>query len=153
MQPLQHAHNPMAIFKKTSKSSAAGKSVRFRAAFFRNVPAPDKSCPKWSWGKINVSVRAAIIIKGNLHRANPNLLDPETFVEMDADRGPLTCCGSGMATYHGRLKKYHESTGLLDAVVTGHGILDGYKVAIAVMDFGFSRQRWARSWGENYPDH
>src|SRR3977135_4736678 len=42
-----------------------------------------------------------------------------------------------MATYADRLKKYHETTGLLDAVVTGYGILDGYKVAIAVMEFGF----------------
>src|SRR5947207_12992286 len=42
-----------------------------------------------------------------------------------------------MATYKDRLKKYQESTGLLDAVISGYGILDGYKVAIAVMDFGF----------------
>src|SRR5947199_1717989 len=43
----------------------------------------------------------------------------------------------GMATYKDRLKKYHERTGLFDAVISGYGILDGYKVAIAVMDFGF----------------
>src|ERR1700747_1246329 len=42
-----------------------------------------------------------------------------------------------MASYKERLKTYHESTGLLDAVISGYGILDGYKVAIAVMDFGF----------------
>src|SRR5881227_3237833 len=36
-----------------------------------------------------------------------------------------------------RLKKYQESTGLLDAAISGRGMLDGYKVAIAVMDFGF----------------
>ena len=43
----------------------------------------------------------------------------------------------GMASYKERLKNYQERTGLLDAVISGHGILDGYKVAIAVMDFGF----------------
>jgi acetyl-CoA carboxylase carboxyl transferase subunit beta len=43
----------------------------------------------------------------------------------------------GMASYKDRLKKYQESTGLFDAVISGYGILDGYKVAIAVMDFGF----------------
>jgi acetyl-CoA carboxylase carboxyl transferase subunit beta len=43
----------------------------------------------------------------------------------------------GMVAYKNRLKKYQESTGLLDAVISGHGILDGYKVAIAAMDFGF----------------
>jgi acetyl-CoA carboxylase carboxyl transferase subunit beta len=42
-----------------------------------------------------------------------------------------------MASYKDRLKKYQESTGLCDAVISGYGILDGYKVAIAVMDFGF----------------
>jgi acetyl-CoA carboxylase carboxyl transferase subunit beta len=43
----------------------------------------------------------------------------------------------GMATYKDRLKNYQERTGLTDAVISGYGILDGYKVAIAVMDFGF----------------
>ena len=42
-----------------------------------------------------------------------------------------------MATYKDRLKKYQERTGLIDAVLSGYGMLDGYKVAIAVMDFGF----------------
>ena len=41
------------------------------------------------------------------------------------------------ATYKDRLKDYQQNTGLLDAVISGHGILNGYKVAIAVMDFGF----------------
>jgi acetyl-CoA carboxylase carboxyl transferase subunit beta len=67
-----------------------------------------------------------------------NLLDPESFVEMDADLKSVdTLRFQGMATYKDRLKKYQGSTGLLDAVISGHGILDGYKVAIAVMDFGF----------------
>jgi acetyl-CoA carboxylase carboxyl transferase subunit beta len=43
----------------------------------------------------------------------------------------------GMANYKERLKNYQERTGLLDAVISGRGILDGHKVALAVMDFGF----------------
>ena len=43
----------------------------------------------------------------------------------------------GMATYKDRLKKYQETTGLVDAVISGHGMIDGYKVTIAVMDFSF----------------
>ena len=67
-----------------------------------------------------------------------NLLDPQSFVEMDADLKSIdTLRFQGMATYKDRLKNYQASTGLLDAVISGHGILDGYKVAIAVMDFGF----------------
>jgi acetyl-CoA carboxylase carboxyl transferase subunit beta len=43
----------------------------------------------------------------------------------------------GMASYKDRLKSYQERTGLLDAVISGHGTLDGCKVAVAVMDFDF----------------
>jgi acetyl-CoA carboxylase carboxyl transferase subunit beta len=42
-----------------------------------------------------------------------------------------------MASYKDRLKKYQENTGLVDAVISGYGMIDGYKVAIAVMDFSF----------------
>jgi acetyl-CoA carboxylase carboxyl transferase subunit beta len=42
-----------------------------------------------------------------------------------------------MASYKDRLKNYQERTGLIDAVISGYGMLDGYKVTIAVMDFGF----------------
>jgi acetyl-CoA carboxylase carboxyl transferase subunit beta len=42
-----------------------------------------------------------------------------------------------MASYKDRLKSYQERTGLTDAVISGHGMIDGYKVALAVMDFGF----------------
>jgi len=67
-----------------------------------------------------------------------NLLDPETFVEMDAYlRSVDTLRFQGMATYKDRLKNYQERTGLTDAVISGYGMIDGYKVALAVMDFGF----------------
>lgn len=67
-----------------------------------------------------------------------NLLDEGSFVEMDADlRSIDTLRFQGQASYKERLKKYQENTGLIDAVITGHGMLNGYKVAIAVMDFAF----------------
>src|SRR5213075_321736 len=66
------------------------------------------------------------------------LLDPDSFVEMDAGLKSVDVLRfQGMASYKDRLKNYQERTGLLDAVISGHGILDGHKVAIAVMDFGF----------------
>lgn len=67
-----------------------------------------------------------------------NLLDPGSFVEHDADlRSIDTLRFKGMASYENRLRKYNESTGLLDTVLSGHGLIEGYKVAIAVMDFSF----------------
>jgi acetyl-CoA carboxylase carboxyl transferase subunit beta len=67
-----------------------------------------------------------------------HLLDPDSFVELDADlRSIDTLRFQGMATYEDRLRKYQESTGLTDAVISGHGLLVGYQVSIAVMDFNF----------------
>ena len=67
-----------------------------------------------------------------------SLLDPESFVERDADlRSVDTLQFQGMASYKDRLKKDQDSTGLTDAVLSGHGMIEGYKVAIAVMDFSF----------------
>ncbi|MEY2498220.1 MAG: acetyl-CoA carboxylase carboxyl transferase subunit beta [Verrucomicrobiota bacterium] len=67
-----------------------------------------------------------------------NLLDPDTFVERDANlRSVDTLQFQGMATYKDRLLKYQNLTGLTDAVLSGYGMIEGYKVAIAVMDFSF----------------
>ena len=67
-----------------------------------------------------------------------SLLDPETFVEEDADlRSIDTLKFQGMSSYKDRLKKYEASSGLTDTVISGHGLIEGYKVAIAVMDFAF----------------
>ena len=66
------------------------------------------------------------------------LLDTESFVEMDATLSSIdTLRFQGMATYKDRLKKYQESTGLVDAVISGYGMINGYRVALAVMDFTF----------------
>jgi acetyl-CoA carboxylase carboxyl transferase subunit beta len=66
------------------------------------------------------------------------LLDPDSFVECDAGlRSVDTLQFQGVATYKDRLKKYQDATGLTDAVLSGYGMIEGYKVAIAVMDFTF----------------
>src|SRR5205814_3317079 len=67
-----------------------------------------------------------------------NLLDPESFVEMDAGLKSVdTLRFQGMATYKDRLKNYQERTGLTDAVISGHGMVDGNKVALPGRNFGF----------------
>ena len=82
-----------------------------------------------------------------------NLLDPDTFVEMDADLKSIDVLRfQGMASYKDRLKKYQESTGLVDAVISGYGILDGYKVAHRGDGFRFSRcDHGIGRWREDYP--
>jgi acetyl-CoA carboxylase carboxyl transferase subunit beta len=67
-----------------------------------------------------------------------SLLDPGSFQEMDGNLESIdTLRFQGMATYKDRLKKYQDATGLIDAVLSGHGVLEGSRVAIAVMDFTF----------------
>jgi acetyl-CoA carboxylase carboxyl transferase subunit beta len=67
-----------------------------------------------------------------------NLLDPQSFVERDADlRSVDTLQFQGMATYRDRLTNYQNRTGMTEAVLSGHGMIEGHKVAIAVMDFSF----------------
>jgi acetyl-CoA carboxylase carboxyl transferase subunit beta len=67
-----------------------------------------------------------------------HLLDPDTFVERDANlRSVDTLQFQGMASYKDRLKKYQDATGLTDAVLSGYGMIEGFQVAIAVMDFSF----------------
>nr|MDQ2659441.1 acetyl-CoA carboxylase, carboxyltransferase subunit beta [Verrucomicrobiota bacterium] len=67
-----------------------------------------------------------------------NLLDPESFVETDKNLRSLdTLQFQGLASYKDRLRKYEESSGLTDTVVSGHGLLEGYQVSLAIMDFRF----------------
>ena len=66
------------------------------------------------------------------------LLDEGTFVEHDAKLTSVdTLKFTGQASYIDRLKKYQKATGLLDAVITGLGSIEGKMVSVAVMDFRF----------------
>src|ERR1700756_4979163 len=129
----------MAIFKKPAIKAEGGKKKEIPRGLFQKCPGCSevvheielienlRVCPRCDY-HFAVSAKERIA----------NLLDPETFVEMDADLKSVdTLRFQGMASYKERLKTYQERTGLLDAVISGHGMLDGYKVAIAVMDFGF----------------
>jgi acetyl-CoA carboxylase carboxyl transferase subunit beta len=67
-----------------------------------------------------------------------SLLDPETWVEMDANLLSVdTLQFKGTAAYTERLKSYQEKTGLKDAVLSGTGAINGHPVGLAVMDFNF----------------
>lgn len=66
------------------------------------------------------------------------LVDEGTFTEHDKDMtsvDPLKFCGP--KTYKEKLKADQEYTELVDAVITGHGKINGYKCAVAVTDSRF----------------
>ena len=129
----------MPIFKKPAIKAEPGKKKEIPRGLFQKCPGCGQVVPE-----IELAQNQRVCPRCDYHQAQPageriqSLLDADTFVEMDADLRSIDVLQfQGMATYKDRLEKYHESTGLIDAVISGHGILDGYKVAIAVMDFGF----------------
>lgn len=66
------------------------------------------------------------------------LIDEGTFTEHDNDIAsgdPLKFCGP--KTYKEKLKADQESTDLTDAVITGHGKINGFKCVLAVTDSRF----------------
>ena len=130
----------MAIFRKPTIKTQNRKEQRdIPHGLFQKCPGCDEVVHE-----IELNQNLRVCPKCDYHFALSakeridNLLDPGSFVEMDADlRSVDTLRFQGMATYKDRLKKYQQTTGLVDAVITGHGMIDGYKVAIAVMDFAF----------------
>jgi acetyl-CoA carboxylase carboxyl transferase subunit beta len=129
----------MAIFKKPVIKTGNPKKREIPRGLFQKCPGCSEVVPE-----IELAQNQRVCPRCDYHHAQPakerlqNLLDPDTFKEMDADLKSVDVLRfQGMAGYKDRLKKYQESTRLLDAVISGTGILDGYKVAIAVMDFGF----------------
>ena len=129
----------MAIFKKPSLKTQSRKKREIPQGLWQKCPncseviheielaQNQRVCPRCDY-HFSLSAKERI----------ESLLDPGTFVERDANLQSLdTLQFQGMASYKDRLKKYQDITGLVDAVLSGYGMIDGYKVAIAVMDFTF----------------
>jgi acetyl-CoA carboxylase carboxyl transferase subunit beta len=129
----------MAIFKKPSLKTQDRKKRDIPQGLFQKCPGCGEVVHE-----IELAENQRVCPRCDYHFAQTakeritDLLDPQSFVEMDADLKSIdTLLFQGMASYKDRLKKYQQSTGLIDAVISGHGMIDGYKVAIAVMDFSF----------------
>ena len=129
----------MPIFKKPTIKAENRRKREIPHGLFQKCPGCSEVVPE-----IELAQNQRVCPRCDYHFAQSakerieNLLDPESFVEIDAGLRSVDILRfQGMASYKDRLKKYQEKTGLLDAVISGYGMLDGYKVAIAVMDFGF----------------
>ncbi len=129
----------MAIFKKPAMKAQSRKKRDMPHGLFQKCPGCSEVVHEIELVEnLRVCPRCDYHFALSAQERIDNLLDPQSFVEMDADLKSIdTLRFQGMATYKDRLKSYQASTGLLDAVISGYGMLHGYKVAIAVMDFGF----------------
>lgn len=64
-----------------------------------------------------------------------SLVDEGTFAEMDRELDSVNALG--FKGYLDKVKAYQTKTGLMEAVVTGRGDIEGIPVLLAIMDFRF----------------
>ncbi|HST29312.1 MAG TPA: acetyl-CoA carboxylase, carboxyltransferase subunit beta [Chthoniobacterales bacterium] len=128
----------MAIFKKPPPGGG-GKKREMPVGLFQKCPGCNEVVSEIELAEnLRVCPRCDYHFAVSAKDRIDNLLDSKSFAEMDADLKSIdTLRFQGMASYKDRLKSYQERTGLTDAVISGYGMIDGYKVALAVMDFGF----------------
>jgi acetyl-CoA carboxylase carboxyl transferase subunit beta len=129
----------MAIFKKPSLRTDSNRKREMPQGLWQKCPGCGEVVHEIELNENNrVCPRCDYHFAFSAKERIASLCDPETFVEMD---GRLTSIDTlkfqGQASYKDRLRKYQDSTGLIDAVVSGHGLIEGYEVALAVMDFSF----------------
>ncbi|HEY8650982.1 MAG TPA: acetyl-CoA carboxylase, carboxyltransferase subunit beta [Chthoniobacterales bacterium] len=129
----------MAIFRKPALKTQSRKKREMPQGLWQKCPGCSEVVHE-----IELTQNQRVCPRCDYHFAQSakerieNLCDPESFTEMDSDLVSIdTLKFSGMATYKDRLRKYQDSTGLTDAVISGHALIEGYKVALAVMDFSF----------------
>src|SRR5213594_3534179 len=122
----------MAIFKKPAIKAGGGRKRDIPRGLFQKCPGCSEVVHE-----IELAQNQRVCPRCDYHFAQSakerieHLLDPESFVERDADLHSVdTLRFHGMATYNDRLLKYQNLTGLTDAVLSGYGMIEGYKVAI-----------------------
>jgi len=65
-------------------------------------------------------------------------LDPDSFKELDAKMRPVNFLNfKDTVSYDERIKKAKKRSGIQEAVITGEGLIDGFRIIICVMDFSY----------------
>ncbi|MFQ5735913.1 MAG: acetyl-CoA carboxylase, carboxyltransferase subunit beta [Thermodesulfobacteriota bacterium] len=84
-------------------------------------------CPKCNYHfRISAQTRIEVII------------DPGTFVEYDANIGPVDALDfKDLKRYRDRIKSSQKSSGMKDSIVTGEGLIGGRKAMVGVFEFAF----------------
>jgi acetyl-CoA carboxylase carboxyl transferase subunit beta len=129
----------MAIFKRPALKMGGRKKRDIPQGLFQKCPGCDEVVHEIElMENQRVCPRCDYHFSQSAKERIEHLLDAGTFVEMDANLQSIdTLSFQGMATYKDRLTKYQDTTGLIDAVISGHGMLEGMRVGLAVMDFNF----------------
>src|SRR5678815_4618227 len=129
----------MAIFKRPALKTQSGRKREMPQGLWQKCPGCSEVVHEIELTQNQrVCPRCDFHFPQSARERIEQLLDPGSFVEHDGDlRSVDTLRFQGMASYEDRLRKYQESTGLIDSVLSGAGLIEGYKVALAIMDFSF----------------
>src|SRR3984893_13038353 len=121
----------MAIFKRPTLKTQSRKKREMPQGLWQKCPGCSEVVHEIELAQNQrVCPRCAYHFAQSAKERIANLLDPESFVERDADLRSVDILQfQGMATYKDRLTNYQNITGLKDAGLSGHGMIEGYKVA------------------------
>ena len=129
----------MSLFGKSNYTFIKVKRKEIPAGVWTKCPGCESPAySKELKNNLNVCPKCGFHLSLNALERIEHLIDEGTFVEHDEDMlslDPLKF--QGLKSYKDKLKEDQEATELKDAVISGHGELEGIKVGIAVTDSRF----------------
>ena len=129
----------MSLFGKSNYTFIKVKRKEIPAGVWTKCPGCESPAySKELKNNLNVCLKCGFHLSLNARERIEHLIDEATFVETDGEMmsaDPLKF--QGPKSYKEKLKADQESTELKDAVITGHGEIEGKKVGIAVTDSRF----------------
>jgi acetyl-CoA carboxylase carboxyl transferase subunit beta len=129
----------MSLFGKSNYTFIKVKRKEIPAGVWTKCPGCESPAySKELKNNLNVCPKCGFHLSLNARERIEHLIDEGTFVEADGEMtsaDPLKF--QGPKTYKEKLKADQDATELKDAVITGHGDIEGKKVGIAVTDSRF----------------
>lgn len=129
----------MAIFKKPILRPRTGKIREMPEGLWTKCPSCGEVIHNLTLAEnLSVCPKCAYHFTLGSRERIASLVDPESFEEVDSTLTSVDALHfKGVATYEDRLKSYKEKTGLVDAITTGTGRIEGRPLGLGVMDFNF----------------
>jgi acetyl-CoA carboxylase carboxyl transferase subunit beta len=126
----------MGIFSKRSVADLGEKKKDMPEGLWVKCPACGESLYEQTLAKnLRVCTHCGHHFTLNSEERIAALVDEGSFEEIDADLDSVDALG--FKDYIGKVKAYQAKTGLMEAVITGRGRIDGTQVVLAIMDFRF----------------
>ena len=126
----------MGIFSKRSVADLGEKKKDMPEGLWVKCPSCGESLYEQALAKnLRVCSHCGHHFTLNSEERIAALVDEGSFEEIDADLDSVDALG--FKDYISKVKAYQAKTGLMEAVITGRGRIDGTQVVLAIMDFRF----------------